>query len=132
MPHVTEEIWSQLPDREARLVVSPWPEPDDRFAADAAALDRVQEAARIFLRSGVQVELGSDDERRIFTAKVRPDRVRVDGDRDAEVERLRKEVARAEGMLANERFVQNAPAEVVDAERDKLERYRRELAALGG
>ena len=33
-------------------------------------------------------------------------------------------------MLANERFVQNAPADVVDAEREKLERYRRELAAL--
>ena len=96
------------------------------------ALDRVQEAAQIFRRSSVQVELASDDERRIFTAVVRPERQRVDGNRDAEVERLRKEVARAEGMLANDRFVQNAPAEVVDAERDKLERYRRELAALGG
>ena len=29
---------------------------------------------------------------------------------DAEVERLRKEIARAEGMLANENFVTNAPA----------------------
>jgi valyl-tRNA synthetase len=56
----------------------------------------------------------------------------VDDKRDAEVERLRKEIARAEGMLANERFVQNAPAHVVEAERDKLERYRRELDALGG
>jgi valyl-tRNA synthetase len=35
-------------------------------------------------------------------------------------------------MLANERFVANAPAEVVDGEREKLERYRRELAALEG
>ena len=35
-------------------------------------------------------------------------------------------------MLANERFVSNAPAEVVAAEREKLERYRRELAALEG
>ena len=130
LPHVTEEIWSQLPDREGRLIVSPWPEPDDRFAADAAALERVQEAARIFRRSGVEVELGSDDERRIFAAVVRPDRQRVDGNREAEVERLRKEVARAEGMLANERFVQNAPPEVVGAEREKLERYRRELEAL--
>jgi valyl-tRNA synthetase len=127
---VTEEIWSQLPDRDARLIVSPWPEPDARFADDAAALDRVQEAARIFRRSGVQVELGSDDERRIFSAVVRPERQRVDGDRYAEVERLRGEVARAEGMLANESFVRNAPAHVVDAEREKLERYRRELAAL--
>ncbi len=132
MPHVTEEIWTQLPAREARLIVSPWPGEDARFAADAGALDRVQEAAQIFRRSGVEVELGSDDERRIFAAVVRPDRARVDGDRDAEVERLRKEVSRAEEMLANERFVANAPAEVVAAEREKLERYRRELAALEG
>jgi valyl-tRNA synthetase len=132
MPHVTEEIWSQLPDREARLIVSPWPSADTRFADDAAALGRVQEAARIFRRSGVEVELGSDDERRIFAAVVRPERARVDGNREAEVERLRREVARAEGMLGNERFVRNAPAEVVDAEREKLERYRRELEALGG
>jgi valyl-tRNA synthetase len=130
MPHVTEEVWSQLPAREARLIVSPWPVQDARFAVDAGALDRVQEAAQIFRRSGVQVELGSDDERRIFAAVVRPERAQGDGDRDAELERLRKEVARAEGMLANERFVANAPPEVVAAERDKLERYRSELAAL--
>ena len=132
LPHVTEEIWSQIPDRETRLIISPWLEPDARFAADAGALDRVQEAAQIFRRSGVEVELDSDDGRRIFAAVVRPERVKVDGSRDAEVERLRKEVARAENMLANERFVANAPAEVVDAEREKLERYRRELAALEG
>ena len=130
MPHVTEEIWTQLPDRDARLIVSPWPEADASFAADGGALDRVQEAAQIFRRSGVQVELGSDDESRIFAAVVRPERARSDGNRDAEVERLRKEVARAEGMLENERFVANAPDEVVAAEREKLERYRRELAAL--
>jgi valyl-tRNA synthetase len=130
MPHVTEEIWSQLPDRKARLIVSPWPAADTTFAEVAGALDNVQEAARIFRRSGVQVELGSDDERRIFAAVVRPERARVDGNRDAEIERLRKEVARAEGMLANQRFVQNAPQDVVDAEREKLERYRRELAIL--
>ncbi len=130
MPHVTEEIWSQLPERDARLIVSSWLESDASFAEEAGALDRVQEAALIFRRSGVQVELASDDERRIFAAVVRPERAKVDGNRDAEVERLRKEVARAEGMLANERFTTNAPAEVVDAEREKLERYRRELTAL--
>jgi valyl-tRNA synthetase len=130
MPHVTEEIWSQLPDRPARLIVSPWPEPDDRFASDLAALDRVQEAAQIFRRSGVQVELGSDDERRIFAAVVRPERTQGAGNRTAEIERLRNEVARGESMLANARFVENAPADVVAAEREKLERYRRELAAL--
>jgi hypothetical protein len=35
-------------------------------------------------------------------------------------------------MLVNERFVSKAPADVVAAEREKLERYRRELAALEG
>ena len=95
------------------------------------ALDRVQEAALVFRRSGVQVELASDDERRIFAAVVRPERRRDEGDLAAELARLGKEIARAEGMLANERFVANAPADVVEAERDKLERYRRELELLG-
>ena len=53
---------------------------------------------------------------------MRPDRLKVDGNVDAERERLRTEVKRAESMLANERFVQKAPAEVVAAEREKLER----------
>jgi valyl-tRNA synthetase len=129
MPHVTEEIWSQLPDRETRLIVAPWPEHDERFAEDLHALDRAQEAAAIFRRSGVRPELTGDDSR-IFEAVVRPERVRTDGNADAEVERLREEIARAEGMLANERFTSKAPAEVVEAEREKLERYRRELDAI--
>jgi valyl-tRNA synthetase len=131
MPHVTEEIWSQLPGRESRLIVAAWPEPEDRFADDLRALDRVQDAAALFRRSGVMVHLDGD-ERRIFDAVVRPDRVRADGDMSAEVDRLRKEIARAEGMLGNERFVERAPADVVEAEREKLERYRRELDALTG
>ena len=132
LPHVTEEIWTQLPERTARLIVSPWPEADPSLAADADALERVQEAARIFRRSGVEVELGSDEERRIFAAVVRPERTRSGDNREAEIARLRREVARAEGMLANDRFVAKAPVEVVEAEREKLERYRHELAALGG
>jgi valyl-tRNA synthetase len=130
MPHVTEEIWSQLPARETRLVVAPWPEPDDRFADAAGALERVQDAAAIFRRSGARVAL-EGDEARIFEAVVRQPASASDGNVEAEVERLRREVARAEGMLANERFVANAPAEVVEAEREKLARYRRELDALG-
>src|SRR5262249_60602492 len=74
MPHVTEEIWSQLPGRTTRLIVAEWPQPDSGFAADLHALDRVQEAAQIFRRSGVQVELGSPDESRIFSAGVRAER----------------------------------------------------------
>jgi valyl-tRNA synthetase len=129
MPHVTEEIWSNLPARESRLIVAAWPEPDERFSGDAHALDRAQEAAAIFRRSGVRAELEGDD-RRIFDAVVRPDRMKTDGNADAEIDRLRKEIARAEGMLANDRFTSKAPAEVVEAEREKLERYRRELDAI--
>ncbi|HET8606682.1 MAG TPA: valine--tRNA ligase [Gaiellaceae bacterium] len=131
MPHVTEEIWTNLPGRETRLIVAPWPEEDARFAADLQALDRVQEAAQIFRRSGVAVELAGE-EKRIFDAVVRPERVSANGDAEAEIARLRAEVERAERMLANERFVANAPAEVVDAEREKLARYRRELDAISG
>jgi valyl-tRNA synthetase len=45
-------------------------------------------------------------------------------------EELRSEVARAEGKLANEKFVARAPAELVEEERGKLERYRAELEEL--
>jgi valyl-tRNA synthetase len=45
--------------------------------------------------------------------------------------RLRAEIERAERKLANEGFVAKAPDDVVAAEREKLERYRRELEELG-
>jgi valyl-tRNA synthetase len=43
---------------------------------------------------------------------------------------LQAEIKRAEGKLANAGFVDKAPADVVQAERDKLERLRRELDEL--
>jgi valyl-tRNA synthetase len=130
MPHVTEEIWSYLPDRATRLIVAPWPEAGD--ASEAGALTRVQDYAQVFRRAGVAPQL-EGEEKRIFEAVVKPERApqREHGNARAERERLRKEIARAEQALANERFVQNAPAEVVAAERAKLERYRRELDAIG-
>ncbi len=54
-------------------------------------------------------------------------RARIDERR----EKLRSEVARAEGKLSNQGFVAKAPADVVDAERRKLEGYRAELEELG-
>jgi valyl-tRNA synthetase len=44
---------------------------------------------------------------------------------------LEAEIERAEGKLANQGFVAKAPPQVVDAERSKLERLRRELEELG-
>ncbi|HYC80517.1 MAG TPA: valine--tRNA ligase [Solirubrobacterales bacterium] len=46
-------------------------------------------------------------------------------------EELEAEVARASRKLENQGFVAKAPAEVVEEERGKLERYRQELAELG-
>jgi valyl-tRNA synthetase len=130
MPHVTEEIWSFLPARGSRLIVAPWPEAGDE--STAGALERIQEYAQVFRRSGVVPPL-EGDEKRIFDSVVKPDRAPQKDQLDVESERarLRKEIARAEKQLGNERFVANAPADVVDAERLKLERYRRELDAVG-
>jgi valyl-tRNA synthetase len=131
MPHVTEEIWSNLPARETRLIVAPWPE--QLGAADVEAeFEPIRVAGEVFRRAGVRPQL-EPEQQRIFDAVVKPDRAKADGgNAEAEAERLRGEIARAEGMLANERFVQNAPGDVVEAEREKLARYRRELDALVG
>ena len=129
LPHVTEEIWSHFHD--SRLIVSRWPEPLAQERSADGALARVQEAAAIFRRSGVMPALDGD-ERRIFDAVVKPERTKRNGDVEAERARLQKEIARAEGMLANDRFVQGAPEHVVAAEREKLERYRRDLESIGG
>jgi valyl-tRNA synthetase len=50
--------------------------------------------------------------------------------RDAERTRLEAEIERARQKLSNDGFVAKAPAPVVQAERDKLERLQAELDAL--
>jgi valyl-tRNA synthetase len=73
-------------------------------------------------------------------AAVGPVKVLASGEIDAEGvagriesrrEELRSEVERGERKLADEGFVAKAPAEVVEEERGKLERYRAELSELG-
>jgi len=49
---------------------------------------------------------------------------------EARAAELRSEVERGERKLSNEGFVAKAPPEVVEAEREKLEVYRAELAEL--
>ena len=44
---------------------------------------------------------------------------------------LQAELERAERKLANEKFVERAPAQVVEEERRKLEEYRTALSRLG-
>jgi valyl-tRNA synthetase len=62
------------------------------------------------------------------------DAVDLDADRKRREQRretLEAEIRRAESKLANEGFVAKAPEAVVQAEREKLESLRRELAELG-
>jgi valyl-tRNA synthetase len=130
MPHVTEEIWTNLPGRESRLIVAPWPEPLPAYPHDAAALRRARIAARIYRRSNVRVDISGDEER-LFELVARPT-ADGKGDIDAERRRTRAEVDRLEEKLADKKFVEKAPPEVVAAEREKLAEYRAELEALGG
>jgi valyl-tRNA synthetase len=128
MPHVTEEIWTNLPARETRLIVAPWPGPESRNG-DFRPVEDAQTAARIYRRSRVRIKLAGDSQR-IFDAVVRPGED-GDGDLEAERSRVQKEIERAERMLANEKFVANAAPEAVAAEREKLAQYVAERDALG-
>jgi valyl-tRNA synthetase len=58
------------------------------------------------------------------------DPAEADRRRAARREQLAAEIERAERKLANEKFVERAPAEVVDEERRKLEEYREALRRL--
>jgi valyl-tRNA synthetase len=128
LPHVTEEIWTNLPARETRLIVAPWPQAET-WEGEFERIENAQTAARIYRRSRVRIDLAGDSAR-IFEAVVRP----TDdgqGDVDAERARVQKEIDRAERMLANEKFVANAAPEAVAAEREKLAQYLAERDALG-
>ena len=129
MPHVTEEIWSHLPARNSRLIVAPWPQAAPDYQAELNALDQAQTAARIYRRSGVRIKVMGDS-LRVFEAVVRPTDGRQ-GDVDAERARVKKEIERAERMLANEKFIANAADDAVEGERLKLAQYKAELDALG-
>jgi valyl-tRNA synthetase len=54
-------------------------------------------------------------------------RARIGAERD----RLRAEIERARGKLGNEGFTAKAPRELVQREREKLERFEAELTELG-
>ena len=98
---------------------------------DAAAAEHVANLARLELSpnggeplatvGAVRILATDDVDTTAFVARV-----------DARRAELRKEVDRGEKKLANQGFVEKAPAEVVQEERDKLEGYKRELESLGG
>ena len=85
-----------------------------RLALDGGGADVLATIDRLEILASGEIDAG-EAERRI-------------GERR---DQLTAEVARAEAKLANEGFVAKAPQDVVDAEREKLERYREELRELG-
>jgi valyl-tRNA synthetase len=100
-----------------------------RFAGDREPLEFVCRLARLSLDGASGEALATIGPFEILgSAEI--DRAEVDRRVGERVSRLRDEIARAEGKLANAGFVAKAPAEIVEAERAKLERFRSELAEL--
>jgi valyl-tRNA synthetase len=131
MPHVTEEIWSSLPDRASRLIVAEWPR-----RRPALRRRRRRTRARAGRGGDLPPEPGAGRPRSRGAPHLRgcrPARAREGGRQRTARDRPAEQGGRAlPRMLGNERFVANAAPEVVDGEREKLERYERGAPGPGG
>jgi valyl-tRNA synthetase len=121
LPFVTEEIWGYMPQADGLLMTASFPEPDT---------ERFDDTAEVELGSAIGEALTAVRSIEIL-ASAEVDTAAAEQRLAERRSKLEAEVKRAEGKLANESFVAKAPAEVVEAEREKLERYRAELAELG-
>ncbi|MBR5389882.1 MAG: class I tRNA ligase family protein, partial [Clostridia bacterium] len=180
MPFITEEIWQALPHEGPSIMVSRWPEADDRlvFPAETAEMEEIMAAIRVVRNRRSEMNVPPSKKAALIITTEKPDLFADAGpflkrlawasavtvgteapadaskmvscvtqaariympladlvDFDKERERLQKEldnarnmVKRTEGKLQNESFVSRAPEAVVNAEKEKLEKYR-ELAA---
>jgi valyl-tRNA synthetase len=151
LPFVTEEIWGFLPGDRKMLLESPMPAPEpghrdvqleERARADMEVVSEARHlaghgekpqvtAANGFLfRSVLEKERGVavvDDPAATSSSVVAAE------DRASLEAKLAEAVAerdRAVAKLANEGFTSRAPVQVVDAEREKAERYAAEVADL--
>ena len=179
MPFVTEEIYSKLVPEEESLMMSRWPEYDEKHCFPAA--ENIVEHFKEVVRGvrNVRAEMNVPNSRKATVYVVCEDQQLCTGlaflsnsammmasasefiiqndkagiaedavsvvvpdatvyvpleeliDFAQEIERLTKEetrlakeIARAEGMLKNEKFVSKAPEAKVQEEREKLDRYR--------
>jgi valyl-tRNA synthetase len=98
---------------------------------DAAVAEHIANLARLELSSNGGEPLATIGAVRILASD------QIDADAfaqrvDTRRGELRNEVERGEKKLGNKGFVDKAPPEVVQEERDKLDGYRRELESLGG
>jgi valyl-tRNA synthetase len=102
---------------------------DDAIAAQIARLARFEWSENgSSAEAAAQISVPGGDVKVLATEAIDPEEAakRLAVQR----EKLTAEIKRAEAKLANEKFVSRAPAEVVDAEREKLERYKGELRRL--
>ena len=182
MPFITEEIWQALPHEGPSIMVSKWPEADERlyFPAEEQEMEEIMAAIRAVRNRRSEMNVPPSKKAALIIATQKPalfaqaepfmkrlawaSQVTVQQqapadvsgmvtcvtqaaqiymplselvDLDKERERLQKEldnalnmVARTEGKLKNESFVSRAPEAVVNAEKEKLEKYRQMAAKL--
>ena len=182
MPFITEEIWQALPHEGPSIMVSKWPEADERlyFTAEEQEMEEIMAAIRAVRNRRSEMNVPPSKKAALIIATQKPalfaqaepfmkrlawaSQVTVQQqapadvsgmvtcvtqaaqiymplselvDLDKERERLQKEldnalnmVARTEGKLKNESFVSRAPEAVVNAEKEKLEKYRQMAAKL--
>ena len=182
MPFITEEIWQALPHEGPSIMVSKWPEADERlyFPAEEQEMEEIMAAIRAVRNRRSEMNVPPSKKAALIIATQKPalfaqaepfmkrlawaSQVTVQQqapadvsgmvtcvtqaaqiymplselvDLDKERERLQKEldnalnmVTRTEGKLKNESFVSRAPEAVVNAEKEKLEKYRQMAAKL--
>jgi valyl-tRNA synthetase len=149
MPFVTEEIWGFLPGERGMLMVSAMPEPQaalrDLALEESAHGDMtvVSEARRIANDGETpSVVVRPDSLFRSLLPKgavvtVDPAAPAASAVALANASQLESKLAdalaeleRAQTKLANERFTARAPAELVEAEREKARRFEAEVADL--
>jgi valyl-tRNA synthetase len=157
MPFVTEEIWSFMPGERDLLMATPFPSVEG-VERDLELERRAEEAMEVISEARRLASEGTHAEVRVpndFPFRSLLDRVkgvRVMGapastahasapvprvvaldDRatlQARLEVVRSELERARGKLSNDGFLSRAPAELVDAERQKATRFEAEAAEL--
>ncbi len=178
MPFITEEIFCNLQDEEASIMISAWPEYQDswNFAAQENEVETIKEAvrairnvrasmnvppskkAKVYVVSEDAAVLNIFERSKVFFAMLGyASEVVLQSTKDGiaddavsavipqaviympfaelvdiakekerlskEKERLSKELARVNGMLNNEKFTSKAPAEKIQEEKAKQEKY---------
>jgi valyl-tRNA synthetase len=149
MPFVTEEIWGFLPGERPMLLVSPVPEPqrghrdpaleesarnDMEVVGDARRINNEGDVPEVTIRPDTLFQALIPKNARVSVVVHAPVATAVASANRPQLEvRLATAIAerdRAQSKLANEGFLARAPAQVVDAEREKAERFAGEVSDI--